>query len=94
MAKQKYSAEFKREAVQMSRQPGASVKQVAENIGIHPNVLSRWRSEMEKVGEKAFRGQGVPRDEEVAKLRRDLSRVTRERDFLKETAAYFAKTSR
>lgn len=94
MANRKYSGEFKREAVQMSRQPGASVKRVADSLGIHPNVLSRWRAELEMAGEEAFRGQGVPRDEELAKLRRDLSRVTRERDFLKEAAAYFAKTSR
>ena len=94
MAKQKYSAEFKREAVEMSRRPGASVKQVAQGIGVHPNVLTRWRGELAAAGAKAFGGQGVPRDEELARLRRDLGRVTRERDFLKETAAYFARTSR
>ena len=45
-------------------------------------------------GSKAFRGQGVVRDQELAQVKRDLGRVTRERDFLKEAAAYFAKTSR
>ncbi len=33
-------------------------------------------------------------DDEIARLRRELKRVTDERDFLKKTAAYFAKESR
>jgi transposase len=35
----------------------------------------------------------VARDEEVARLKRELARVRRERDFLKDAAAYFAKAS-
>ena len=40
-------------------------------------------------GVKAFRGQGVPRDEEVARLKRELARVKRERDFLKDAVGFF-----
>ena len=43
---------------------------------------------------KAFRGQGHARDEELARLKRELERVKRERDFLKDAAAYFAKESK
>jgi transposase len=93
-SRRKYSPEFKREAVQVSSQAGVSVSQVARDLGIQPNMLTRWRRELGKSGSKAFRGQGIARDQELAQLRRDLGRVTRERDFLKETAAYFAKTSR
>ena len=38
-----------------------------------------------------FPGQARPRDEEMAALRRELARVKKERDFLKEAAAYFAR---
>ena len=93
-SRRKYSEEFKREAVQMSNREGVGVTQVARDLGIQPNMLSRWRRESASAGPKAFRGQGVPRDQELAQLTRDLGRVTRERDFLKEAAAYFAKTSR
>lgn len=89
-----YSAEFKREAVELSNRSGVSVAQVAQDLGIQPNMLTRWRRELRTTGPKAFRGQGVARDEELARLRRELGRVTRERDFLKEAAAFFAKTSR
>jgi hypothetical protein len=39
---------------------------------------------MGSVGNKAFQGQGRPRDEEMASLKRELIRVRKERDFLKE----------
>jgi transposase len=93
-SRRKYSTEFKQEAVQLASQAGVSVAQVARDLGIQPNMLTRWRRESATAGPKAFRGQGIPRDQELAQLKRDLGRVTRERDFLKETAAYFAKTSR
>jgi transposase len=93
-SRRKYSTEFKQEAVQLASQAGVSVAQVARDLGIQPNMLTRWRRESAAAGPKAFRGHGIPRDQELAQLKRDLGRVTRERDFLKETAAYFAKTSR
>ena len=39
----------------------------------------------------AFGGQGVARDEELMRLRRELAQVKKERDFQKSAAAYFAK---
>lgn len=57
-------------------------------------MLRRWRKEGNVDGPKAFRGQGVTRDEELAQLKRELGRVKRERDFLKDAAAYFAKESK
>jgi len=93
-SRRKYSQEFKQEAVQLSRQAGVSVSQVARDVGIAPNMLTRWRREFVAAGPKAFGGQGVARDQELAQLRRELGRVRRERDFLKEAAAFFAKVSK
>ena len=94
MAKRrKYSEEFKREAVELTRQPGASVSQVARDIGVGPNLLFRWRRKVE--GEdKAFPGSGVARDQELLALKRELAKVKRERDFLRDAAAYFASESK
>ncbi len=90
MAKRRrFSKEFKHEAVQMATGADLSITQVAKDLGVHANVLSRWCRERE--GPKAFRGQGVPRDEEVARLKRELARVKRERDFLKDAAVFFAR---
>ncbi len=91
--RRKFTAEFKREAVALASQPGAILSQVARDLGIGANLLGRWRRELNTDGGKAFRGKGVARDEEVAKLKRELARVRRERDFLKDAAGYFAKAS-
>ncbi|VVS97674.1 hypothetical protein MARINON1_60243 [Marinobacter salarius] len=69
--RRKYSPEFKREAIALTRQPGVSFRQVALEIGINPNLLSRWRGEADEETDKAFTGSGSPRDEEVARLKRE-----------------------
>ncbi len=94
MSKRKhYSPEYKREAVELVRRSQSSCRKVALEIGINPNMLTRWVREANAGGGKAFPGGGIPRDEEMARLKRELSKVTRERDFLKDAAAYFAKQS-
>jgi transposase len=94
MAKRrKFSEEFKREAVVLTRQPGVSVSQVAGDIGVRPDLLFRWRRELDGEG-KAFPGSGVARDQELLVLKRELAKVKRERDFLRDAAASFARESK
>ena len=94
MAKRrKYSEEFKREAVGLTHQPSTSVSQVAHDIGVGANLLFRWRREFEAEG-KAFPGSGAARDQEVLALKRELAKVKRERDFLRDAAAFFASESK
>lgn len=93
-SRRRYSKEYKIEAVQMANAPGVTVKQVAEELGIHPHVLGKWRSQLTTAGEtEAFPGQGNPRDQEMVALKRELARVKKERDFLREAARFFAKES-
>ncbi len=92
--RRKYTEEFKREAVAMANQPGITLKQLGEELGVNPNQIGRWRRELEDGKSKAFPGQGRSRDEEVTALKRELARVKKERDFLKEAAAFFAKESK
>ena len=94
MAKRrKFSEEFKREAVGLTRQPDASVSEVARDIGVGSNLLFRWRRELEAEG-KVFPGSGVARDQEVLALKRELAKVKRERNFLRDAAAFFASESK
>ena len=62
-------------------------------VGFKNKMLTRWVREADAGGGKAFPGGGTARDEEMARLKRELSKVTRERDFLRDAAAYFAKQS-
>jgi len=91
--RRKFSDEFKREAIELTRQPGASLSQVARSLGVGTGMLCRWRQELEDGKERAFPGSGVPRDEEMASLKRELARVKKERDFLRDAAAFFARES-
>jgi transposase len=94
MAKRKkYSEEFKREAVNLSQQPNANASQVARDIGINPNMLWRWHREFDSGSKKAFPGSGIARDQALLALRRELAKVKKERDFLRDAAAFFARES-
>ena len=92
--RRKFSAEYKREAVAMLEAPGVTVSQIAAELGIGAHVLGRWRRGLHERPSQAFVGNGRSRDEELSQLRRELARVTKERDLLREAAAFFASTSR
>ncbi len=89
--RRKSSTEYKREAIALANQPGVTKAQVARELGINANMIGRWQRELERDGSKAFLGRGVARDEEMAALKRELNRVKKERDFLREAATFFAK---
>ena len=91
--RRKFSEEFKREALELTRQPGVKISQVARDIGISAGLLSRWRGELESAKANAFSGSGVPRDQEMTALKRELARVNEERDSLRDAAAFFARES-
>ena len=93
-SRRKFSDEYKREAVQLATEPGVTKSQVASELGINANLLGRWYKDHLTNGKAAFPGHGKPRDEEMASLRRELARVKKERDFLKEAAAFFASESK
>jgi transposase len=90
---QQFTKEFKLEAVRMWKSSGRAAAAVARELGLRRNHLYKWATEMEHHGAVAFPGSGRQRDEEVACLKRELARVTEERDILKKAARYFARES-
>ena len=94
MQKRKYSAEFKRETVKLANQSNITLSQLGKELGIRPNLISRWRQELSSSDHLAFKGSGYAKDNELSRLKRELSRVKKERDFLKEAATFFASQSR
>ena len=79
--RRQYSREFKEEAVELASRADVTIKEVAHDLGIHRSVLECWCRAANTVGGGAFSGKGQPRDEEVARLRRELARVKKERGF-------------
>jgi transposase len=90
-----FTREFKQEAVKLVTAGKHPTAQVARDLGLTPNLLRRWKQEVSGDPVAAFPGKGrrKPHEEELARLKRDLARVTQERDFLKSVAADFAKPS-
>ncbi len=89
MGSQRYSPEFKEEAVRQVTERGYSVRDVAERIGVSTHSLYKWI--------RASRPAKAQADElatarlENQKLKAELRRLQEERDILKKAAAYFAR---
>ena len=56
--RRKYDSDFKRNAVQLTEEPGRTVADVAENLGIGKDLLYRWRREQRAQQGLAFPGNG------------------------------------
>ena len=86
---------FKREAVQLLESGSRPASELARELGIPRNRLYKWQTELRARGASAFPGVGrKERTTESTRLKRELARVTEERDILKKAAAYFARESR
>ena len=89
----RYSPEFTREALKRASAEGITDKEACAELGISSRQFLRWRDEFRLLGDDAFPGQGHSRDEELTKLKKQVAQLTKERDFLKQAAVYFAKES-
>jgi len=91
-----FSKEFKAEAVALALSGAKSAAQIAADLGISDNVLYRWirqYRESAEVGIKAFPGRGRPRDEELARLRKENKALKETNEILKKVAVIFAQES-
>ena len=91
--RRKYDREFKVEAVKLVTGEGRAVAEVARNLGIHENLLYKWREKYSEDMAHAFPGKGrlKPAEEELRRTKRELANVTQERDILKKALAIFSK---
>jgi transposase len=83
----KYDVDFKKNAVKLSYASPKSVKEIAEDLGIHENLLYNWRRKYTADGDKT---KYATLEDENKDLQRQLAEVKMERDMLKKAAAYFA----
>jgi transposase len=88
-----YTADFKREAVELVLSSGRNVPQIAAELGVSISNLRRWKREYQAQGNQAFPGPGrLPSDEEEMRgLRWELERVKQERDILKKAVGIFSQ---
>ena len=91
--RQKFTPEFKREAIRLLQKAGKPVAVVARELGIPRNRLYKWAQDAERKGSRAFPGSGRPKasQDELAVLQRENARLKEENEILKKAAAYFAR---
>ena len=94
MGKQRFTEEFKKEAIGQVLDRGYSVKEVAERLGVSTHSLYIWLKKDSRYG-KTSKSEKEADDlkKEVARLKAELKRTEEERDILKKAAAYFASQS-
>lgn len=95
MQRQRYNAEFKKEAARLMIMDGLSVAEVSKKLGVEPNLLYRWKREQleEMEGGNKGGGQSSPTQMavEIERLRKQLAKSERINEILKKTVGYFAK---
>ena len=93
--RRQYTADFKKDAVELVTKQNYTVAQAASSLGISRNILDRWRREYRALEQKAFPGTGrqTAEQEELKHLREENRRLRLEKDILKKAAAFFARES-
>lgn len=96
--KRSYSREFKIDAVKMVVEKGMKQADVARDLGLSPQMFWRWVRQYRAKAREAFPGVGNGperdhKDDQILELKKQLERVSMERDILKKAAAYFAQQS-
>lgn len=90
MAKIHFTDEFKRNAVAQIVERGYSAAEVSKRLGVSQHSL--YGLKKKSSGPKGAVEDN--RDAEIRQLKRELARVTEERDILKKATAYFAKDAK
>jgi transposase len=91
--RQKFTAEFKREAVRLLQMGNKPAAVVARELGIPRNRIYKWAQDANTKGGEAFLGSGRPKAsvDELSVLQRENARLQEENEILKKAAAYFAQ---
>ena len=87
-----FTSEQRAAAVRIVETSGKPIAQIAREMDLSVTALRNWVKQA-KIDTAQDPNGPLTSDEraEMARLRRELKRVTMERDFLKHAAAYFAK---
>lgn len=92
---QRFTREFKIEAVRLADSGDKPQAQLARELGIRVNQIHKWRKELEAKPGSAFPGSGRQAGPEgdVARLQREVERLKTENEILKKAAILFARES-
>lgn len=84
-----FTDDFKCDAVAQITKRGYPAKEVSARLGVSTHSLYAWKRKFAK----AVSGD-TEKDTEIRLLKRELARVSEERDILKKATAYFARDAK
>ena len=92
---QRYTTEFRAEAVKLVTEQGLSQEEAAKRLGIPKGTMGNWIVAAKASIRPAAPGSrsAAELEEENARLRKELAEARMERDILKKATAYFARES-
>jgi transposase len=91
MSTQRFSPEFKQEAVRQIVERGYSVAEVSARLGVSSHSLYKWVKATTPDKTQKQASELIEAKSEILRLRAQLHRTEEERDILKKAARYFAK---
>lgn len=82
----KYDDEFKKSAVELMQKTDKKISEFCKDLGISESMLYRWRDQLKQHGKDAFPGRGnqLPEDDAITRLKKKLYDTEMERDILKK----------
>lgn len=89
---QRFTEEFKIQAVKQVTDQGYSVASVSERLGVTSSSLYNWIKFYGPDSEEHKQSQ--EQSDRIKQLEKELKRVTMERDILKEATVFFAGESK
>jgi transposase len=91
MSNQRFTPEFKDEAVRQVVERGYSVAEVSSRLGVSSHSLYQWVKSIKPAKTEKQAAELIDAKSEILKLRAQLHRTEEERDILKKAARYFAR---
>lgn len=93
----KYPESFRRDAVELVRSSGRSLREVGQELGVNHETLRNWVNAANRA-DAAGRGRGraegelsVDERDELRRLRKKVAELELEKEILRKAAQYFAK---
>lgn len=86
----KYTLEFKQEAVKLVTEQGYTQAEAGRSLGISSKNINRWILEGVKSTANKLKENLSPEQQEIQRLRKENDRLKMEKEILKKAAAFFA----
>ncbi|MDR2798669.1 MAG: transposase [Treponema sp.] len=86
-ARSVFTREFKERVVKLALKTDRKRSEIAQDLGINRNMPARWKREMKQSETgpmKTFTGRGNARDEETARLRKEIAGLRETNELLKK----------